>query len=155
MGLAALPAARPLPPCVLPAPDALLIQRTRSREPQVVDTPGLAKLDQKPSIEEVDDSGEVDESGVEPKDVDLVMSQAGVSRAKAVKALNGVKAKTAFKICTIMICIGGIGQSMCQKVVKELNDFKRMTVFKIRIFIIGILDIGERMFQFCEVPDTS
>ena len=33
-------------------------------------------------------AGEVDESGVEPKDVDLVMSQAGVSRAKAVKALK-------------------------------------------------------------------
>ena len=31
---------------------------------------------------------EVDESGVEPKDVDLVMSQAGVSRAKAIKALK-------------------------------------------------------------------
>ena len=41
-----------------------------------------------PAIEELDDSGEVDESGVEPKDVDLVMSQAGVSRAKAVKALK-------------------------------------------------------------------
>ena len=54
----------------------------------MVDTPGLAKLDQKPSIEEVNDSGEVDESGVEPKDVELVMSQAGVSRAKAVKALK-------------------------------------------------------------------
>ena len=33
-------------------------------------------------------AGEIDESGVEPKDVDLVMSQAGVSRAKAVKALK-------------------------------------------------------------------
>ena len=42
----------------------------------------------KPAIEELDESGEVDETGVEPKDVDLVMSQAGVSRAKAVKALK-------------------------------------------------------------------
>ena len=38
------------------------------------------------AIEEIDDGGEVDESGVEPKDVELVMSQAGVSRSKAVKA---------------------------------------------------------------------
>merc|ERR1712060_226804 len=43
---------------------------------------------EKPAIEEVDDSEEVDEAGVEPKDVELVMSQAGVSRAKAVKALK-------------------------------------------------------------------
>ena len=35
-----------------------------------------------------DDDEDVDESGVEPKDIELVMSQAGVSRAKAVKALK-------------------------------------------------------------------
>ena len=37
---------------------------------------------------EMDDGGEVDESGVEPKDVELVMLHAGVSRSKAVKALK-------------------------------------------------------------------
>jgi len=58
------------------------------KAPEPMAQPGLAKLAEKPSIEEVDDSGEVDETGVEPKDVDLVMSQAGVSRAKAVKALK-------------------------------------------------------------------
>ena len=31
---------------------------------------------------------EVDETGVEPHDIDLVMTQAGVSRSKAVKALK-------------------------------------------------------------------
>lgn len=31
---------------------------------------------------------EIDESDVEPRDIDLVMTQAGVSRAKAVKALK-------------------------------------------------------------------
>lgn len=31
---------------------------------------------------------EVDESGVEPRDIELVMTQAGVSRNKAVKALK-------------------------------------------------------------------
>merc|ERR1712205_207565 len=58
------------------------------KAPEVVETPGLTKAVDKPAIEEVDESGEVDETGVEPKDVDLVMSQAGVSRAKAVKALK-------------------------------------------------------------------
>lgn len=58
------------------------------KAPEVVDTPGLTAKAEKPSIEEVDDGAEVDESGVESKDVDLVMSQAGVSRAKAVKALK-------------------------------------------------------------------
>jgi len=48
----------------------------------------LAKAAEKPQIEEVDGNEDVDESGVEPKDVELVMSQAGVSRAKAVKALK-------------------------------------------------------------------
>ncbi|CAH1432117.1 unnamed protein product [Lactuca virosa] len=35
-----------------------------------------------------DEENEVDESGVEPKDIDLVMTQAGVTRSKAVKALK-------------------------------------------------------------------
>merc|ERR1712139_586245 len=50
--------------------------------------PELAKAAEKPAIEEIDDNEEFDESGVEPKDVELVMSQAGVSRIKAVKALK-------------------------------------------------------------------
>ena len=40
------------------------------------------------AIEEEDDGAEVDESGVEPKDIELVMTQASVSRAKAVRALK-------------------------------------------------------------------
>jgi nascent polypeptide-associated complex subunit alpha len=35
-----------------------------------------------------EDEEEVDETGVEPRDIDLVMTQAGVSRSKAVKALQ-------------------------------------------------------------------
>ncbi|XP_013608944.1 PREDICTED: nascent polypeptide-associated complex subunit alpha-like protein 4 [Brassica oleracea var. oleracea] len=38
--------------------------------------------------EEDDDDDDVDETGVEAKDIDLVMTQAGVSKAKAVKALK-------------------------------------------------------------------
>eukprot|EP00890_Picochlorum_soloecismus_P004073 jgi/Picsp_1/4667/NSC_02037-R1_nascent polypeptide associated complex alpha chain len=37
---------------------------------------------------EADDGAEVDETGVEEKDIELVMTQAGVSRPKAVKALK-------------------------------------------------------------------
>lgn len=37
---------------------------------------------------EEEEEGEVDESGVEPKDIELVMTQAGVTRGKAVKALK-------------------------------------------------------------------
>ncbi len=33
-------------------------------------------------------TGEVDDSGVEAKDIELVMTQAGVSRGRAVKALK-------------------------------------------------------------------
>ena len=35
-----------------------------------------------------DEGGDLDESGLEPKDVELVMSQASCSRSKAVKALR-------------------------------------------------------------------
>ena len=38
--------------------------------------------------EESEDEGEVDETGCQSKDIELVMSQAGISRAKAVKALK-------------------------------------------------------------------
>lgn len=41
-----------------------------------------------PSAAMAQDEEEVDETGVEPKDIELVMTQAGVSRPKAVKALK-------------------------------------------------------------------
>jgi nascent polypeptide-associated complex subunit alpha len=40
------------------------------------------------AIAEEDDDEEVDATGVEDKDIELVMSQANVSRSKAVKALK-------------------------------------------------------------------
>jgi len=43
-----------------------------------------------PKIEEVED-GEIDETGVEAKDIELVMSQVHCSRAKAVQALKNNK----------------------------------------------------------------
>lgn len=39
-------------------------------------------------IEEVEDEGEVDETGIEAKDIELVMSQVQCSRGKAVAALK-------------------------------------------------------------------
>mmetsp|Transcript_33749 Transcript_33749/g.53661 ORF Transcript_33749/g.53661 Transcript_33749/m.53661 type:complete len:192 (-) Transcript_33749:77-652(-) len=39
-------------------------------------------------IEEIDDDAEVDESGIEPKDIELVMSQVQCTKAKAVQALR-------------------------------------------------------------------
>ncbi|CAN8014555.1 unnamed protein product, partial [Ixodes persulcatus] len=41
-----------------------------------------------PIEEESEEEEEVDEGGVESKDIELVMSQANVSRAKAVRALK-------------------------------------------------------------------
>lgn len=40
------------------------------------------------AADEEDDGDEVDESGVEANDIELVMTQANVSRKKAVKALK-------------------------------------------------------------------
>merc|ERR1711896_10228 len=49
---------------------------------------GGGKEDEGPSVEEVEDDGEVDETGIESKDIDLVMSQVQCSRSKAVAALK-------------------------------------------------------------------
>jgi nascent polypeptide-associated complex subunit alpha len=44
--------------------------------------------DEPPKLEEIDDGEVVDETGIEPKDIELVMSQTSVSRAQAVKAIK-------------------------------------------------------------------
>ena len=51
-------------------------------------TTGAAAPGGQPAIPEDDEDEEVDEEGVEDKDIELVMSQANVSRSKAVKALK-------------------------------------------------------------------
>ncbi|KAI0519992.1 nascent polypeptide-associated complex subunit alpha-like protein 1 [Dendrobium catenatum] len=51
--------------------------------------PDLSHVISKPETSTIaQDDEEVDETGVEPKDIELVMTQASVSRAKAVKALK-------------------------------------------------------------------
>lgn len=49
---------------------------------------GKEAVEEKKAEEEEDDDEEVDDSGLEPKDIELVMQQASVSRKKAVKALK-------------------------------------------------------------------
>ncbi|KAL9274602.1 Nascent polypeptide-associated complex subunit alpha-like protein [Drosera capensis] len=46
----------------------------------------MAKSEAAAAIQEEEE--EVDDAGVEPRDIDLVMTQAGVSRGKAVRALK-------------------------------------------------------------------
>merc|ERR1711870_175314 len=54
---------------------------------QTPDGDAVGSADSAPQIEEVDE-GDVDETGIEPKDIDLVMSQVQCSRSKAVAALK-------------------------------------------------------------------
>ncbi|MQL86533.1 hypothetical protein Taro_019067 [Colocasia esculenta] len=54
--------------------------------------PDLSHVISRPErLSTAQDDEEVDETGVEPKDVELVMTQAGVSRPKAVKALKAAE----------------------------------------------------------------
>jgi nascent polypeptide-associated complex subunit alpha len=43
--------------------------------------------DDTPAVE-IEDESPVDETGVDPRDIDLVMAQTGASRSKAVRALK-------------------------------------------------------------------
>jgi len=47
-----------------------------------------ANDDEVPELEAVEEEGQIDETGIEAKDIELVMTQVGCSRAKAVKALK-------------------------------------------------------------------
>merc|ERR1719198_1487213 len=49
---------------------------------------GAAAKDDAPVADEAGDDDEVDETGIEPKDIELVVAQANCSRAKAVAALK-------------------------------------------------------------------
>lgn len=62
---------------------------TEDKSPEAI-TADLEKasLDDKPAAEEDDEEGEVDESCLDPKDIEIVVEQTQVSRAKAVKALR-------------------------------------------------------------------
>ncbi|KAK1386721.1 nascent polypeptide-associated complex subunit alpha-like protein 1 [Heracleum sosnowskyi] len=66
-----------------------LSSQLQSQAAEQFKAPNLSNVIPKaePSVIAQDDE-DVDETGVEPKDIELVMTQAGVSRSKAVKALK-------------------------------------------------------------------
>ncbi|RAL51624.1 hypothetical protein DM860_010342 [Cuscuta australis] len=70
-----------------------LSSQLQSQAAEQFKAPNLSNAVSKPesSTTVQDDNEDVDETGVEPKDVELVMTQAGVSRAKAVKALKAAE----------------------------------------------------------------
>lgn len=71
--------------------DDLGAHAQQSAVQQFTHTPEIAKVSQSSSdanrIEEIDEAS-VDDSGLDPKDIDLVMGQVNCSRGKAVAALR-------------------------------------------------------------------
>ncbi|KAI4302474.1 hypothetical protein MLD38_038214 [Melastoma candidum] len=66
-----------------------LSSQLQNRAAEQFKAPDLSHIISKPeSSTAAQDDEEVDETGIEPKDIELVMTQAGVSRSKAVKALK-------------------------------------------------------------------
>ncbi|KAI4332887.1 hypothetical protein L6164_017761 [Bauhinia variegata] len=66
-----------------------LSSQLQSQAAEQFKAPDLSHVVSKPeSSSAAQDDEDVDETGVEPKDIELVMTQASVSRAKAVKALK-------------------------------------------------------------------
>ena len=54
----------------------------------VLRSSGAADDDDVPELEAVEEEGPVDETGIDPKDIDLVIQQVNCSRAKAVRVLK-------------------------------------------------------------------
>ncbi|XP_071686467.1 nascent polypeptide-associated complex subunit alpha-like protein [Rutidosis leptorrhynchoides] len=67
-----------------------LSSQLQSQAAEQFKAPNLSNVvsEPEPAATAQDDDEDVDETGVEPKDIELVMTQAGVSRTKAVKALK-------------------------------------------------------------------
>ena len=61
----------------------------RDKSPEAI-TADLEKasLGDKKAEDEEEDEGEIDETGLDPKDIEIVVEQTQVSRAKAVKAFK-------------------------------------------------------------------
>ena len=71
----------------LNAAQQLASQNASANVPNLADT-AAADDDEVPELEAVEEEGPVDETGVDPKDIELVIQQVGCSRAKAVKVLK-------------------------------------------------------------------
>jgi nascent polypeptide-associated complex subunit alpha len=69
-----------------------LSSQLQSQAAEQFKAPDLSQMISKPETsglgQEDNEEDDVDETGVEPKDIELVMTQASVSRPKAVKALK-------------------------------------------------------------------
>lgn len=66
-----------------------LSSQLQSQAAEQFKAPNLSNVISKPEPSTMaQDDEDVDETGVEPKDIELVMTQADVSRAKSVKALK-------------------------------------------------------------------
>ncbi|KAL9247940.1 hypothetical protein vseg_021314 [Gypsophila vaccaria] len=66
-----------------------LSSQLQSQAAEQFKTPDLSNVISKPETSAVaNDDEDEDDTGVEPKDIELVMTQAGVSKGKAVKALK-------------------------------------------------------------------
>lgn len=66
-----------------------LSSQLQSQAAEQFKAPDLSSVISKPESSSIaQDDEECDETGVEPKDIELVMTQAGVSRPKAVRALQ-------------------------------------------------------------------
>ncbi|WCJ39236.1 Nascent polypeptide-associated complex subunit alpha-like protein [Euphorbia peplus] len=66
-----------------------LSSQLQSQAAEQFKAPDLSHVISKPETSAMaQDDEDVDETGVEPKDIELVMTQAGVSRSKAVRALK-------------------------------------------------------------------
>ena len=76
-----------LPPIVFPEPPVQILDVTKEIVAQTTQV-GATTENNNGDDDKAEDEGEVDETGVEANDIELVMSQASVSRAKAVKALK-------------------------------------------------------------------
>jgi nascent polypeptide-associated complex subunit alpha len=65
-------------------------QQLVNQAQHIKDTPAasLGKREEVEEDEDEEDGEEIDEEGLEPKDIELVMQQAGVGRKKAIKALK-------------------------------------------------------------------
>ncbi|EPS60749.1 hypothetical protein M569_14054, partial [Genlisea aurea] len=65
------------------------LQERAAQQFRIPDTnSAMPKSDSIASAQAVEEDEEIDETGLEPHDIELVMTQAGVSRAKAVNALK-------------------------------------------------------------------
>ncbi len=93
---------------------------------QNIESSGVADDDEITELEAAEDEGPVDETGVDAKDIELVVQQVGCSRAKAVKALkdNGgdlINASTlsTYSVYLLKLIVVLFHSHGCQRVISD------------------------------------